>query len=336
MNNNILIFNQIYYNEDNKNIIKNLFLKEDINQNDVLLFDNALNQRLYTGYNISSHYFLDYYIEMYISFLYFNYYYENSLNLSPVPVYSPDIAIKEMPHQISLLKTKVTFYVLNYNIGQFLSIEEWEKHYKNVQSTLDFLDTNNMSVIKQVENLKEDIKILNDFIRKFFEIKKKENCTMDDFKKFEDELYKIHIKNENYKNNIIYSIKGNIEYLSKYINAMREEYKNIEDRIKDISSLKDNFYNLQEENKKTKDFYLTVSGAVMALISIVSGNISMISKSIIIQHIFIFNGSILIAILIFSYLFNSIYNLKENTYPKKLIHCTFIILILIFSCLFYA
>ena len=32
MNNNILIFNQIYYNEDNKNIIKNLFLKEDINQ----------------------------------------------------------------------------------------------------------------------------------------------------------------------------------------------------------------------------------------------------------------------------------------------------------------
>ena len=57
----------------------------------------------------------------------------------------------------------------------------------------------------------------------------------------------------------------------------------------------------------------------MALISLITGNISLVSKEIAVQHIFIFNGSILVAILIFSYLFFSLYTKDTKTYPKKFI-----------------
>ena len=135
---------------------------------------------------------------------------------------------------------------------------------------------------------------------------------------------------------MIYSIRGNIEYLNKYINAMRKEYKDIDDKLKEFDQLKKDFYELQEDNKKTKDFYLTVSGAMVALISIISGNISMVQQNIMKYHILLFNASILLAILIFSLLFHSIYNNQENTYPKKMIHIIGVILLTITCFLFYA
>ena len=193
-----------------------------------------------------------------------------------------------------------------------------------------------MKVVSQVENLKEDIELLNEIIKEFFKLKDKESPTMEDFKDFEDKLNKIKLKNKVYTNNMIYSIRGNIEYLNKYINAMRKEYKDIDSKLKEFDQLKKDFYELQEDNKKTKDFYLTVSGAMVALISIISGNISMVQQNIMKYHILLFNASILLAILIFSLLFHSIYNNQENTYPKEMIHIIGVILLTITCFLFYA
>ena len=336
MNNFENKFNPKYDNNENKEIIKKLLANEDGGRMYLCTFDTFLPQRLYYNNTTLTTYIPAYYIEIYVDFLYFNYYYENSLNWNPVPVYSPNVILQNISNEIPPLKTKIIFYTLNYNVGQYSSLNDWEKHYDDVKSTLNFLDNNKMKVVSQVENLKEDIELLNEIIKEFFKLKDKESPTMEDFKDFEDKLNKIKLKNKVYTNNMIYSIRGNIEYLNKYINAMRKEYKDIDSKLKEFDQLKKDFYELQEDNKKTKDFYLTVSGAMVALISIISGNISMVQQNIMKYHILLFNASILLAILIFSLLFHSIYNNQENTYPKEMIHIIGVILLTITCFLFYA
>ncbi|WP_338955363.1 hypothetical protein LDJ98_06595 [Fusobacterium nucleatum] len=337
MNNFEIKFNSEYDNNENKEIIKKLLSNEDGGNMYIYNFDAYLSQRISTNYTTLTAYLPSYYIEIYTDFLYFNYYYEKQLNWTPVPVYSPNVVIQNILNQIPPLKTEVIFYALNYNIGQFTSLDDWKKHCNDVKSTLAFLDNNKMKVVIQVTNLKEDIELLNEVIEKFFLIKDKKVPTMEDFKNFEDKLNKIELKNRVYTNNMIYSIKGNIEYLNKYINAMRKEYKDIDNKIKEFSQLKNDFYELQEDSKKTKDFYLTTSGAMVALISIISGNISMVQQNIMKYHILLFNASILSAILIFSILFNAIYNSNQReTYSKKLVHIVIVIFSIVICLLFYA
>lgn len=333
MNNSMPVFNPTYYNEKNKKIIKNLLRQES--PYDLQQFESILFSRLHgEPYIIKS--IVTYYVEIYVDFLYFNYHYENLESWSQLTMYSPKNIFQGMISPFSP-QTEVDFHFLNYNIGQFSSIEEWNQHCTNVNSTLKFIDVNGLEVVLQVKNLKEDIEILSNIIQKFFEIKNKESYTMEDFKNFENDLEKCKLKNEVYTNNMLYSIKGNVEYLSKYISTMRKEYETMDKTLTDLQVLKKNIEELQEENSKTKDFYLTTSGAVMALISIVSGNISLSSKNISLNYLLIFNASILFAILIFSVLFHSIYNSNEKTYPKNLVHfigC--LLLIIIVGLLFYA
>lgn len=337
MNNFENKFNSKYDNNENKEVIIKLLFKESGENLDINSFNNFLFNRINYNNTALGTYTISYYIEIYADFLYFNHYYEKLLNWNPAPIYSPNAIFQSMPNLTPSLKTEITFYALNYNVGQYSSLNDWEKHYDDVKSTLNFLDNNKMKVVSQVENLKEDVELLNEIIKEFFKIKDKESPTMEDFKDFEDKLNKIKLKNRVYTNNMIYSIKGNIEYLNKYINAMRKEYKDIDSKLKEFDQLKKGFYELQEDNKKTKDFYLTASGAMVALISIISGNTSMIQQNIMKYHILLFNASILLAILIFSFLFHSIYNINEkDTYPKRMLYIIIIILFVIACLLFYA
>lgn len=336
MNNFENKFDSKYDNNENKEVIIKLLFEESGEKLDINNFNDFLFNRINYNNTALGTYTISYYIEIYADFLYFNYYYEKLLNWAPVPVYSPNVVLTNIYPPPSL-KTEVIFYALNYNIGQCPSLNDWKKHYNDVKSTLTFLDNNKMKVAIQVTNLKEDVELLNEIIEKFFLIKDKESPTMEDFKNFEDKLNKIELKNRMYTNNMVYSIKGNVEYLNKYINAMRKEYKDIDNKLKEFDQLKEDFYKLQEDNKKTKDFYLTTSGAMIALISIISGNISMVQQNIMKYHILLFNISILLAILIFSLLFHSIYNTNQkDIYPKKMIHIIGLIFIVIACLLFYA
>ena len=337
MNNFENKFDSKYDNNENKEVIIKLLFEESGEKLDINKFNNFLFNRINYNNTALGTYTISYYIEIYADFLYFNHYYEKLLNWNPAPIYSPNIIFQSMPNLTPSLKTEITFYALNYNIGQYSSLNDWEKHYDDVKSTLKFLDNNKMKIVSQVENLKEDVELLNEIIKEFFKIKDKELPIMEDFKEFEDKLIKIELKNRVYTNNMVYSIKGNVEYLNKYINAMRKEYKDIDDKLKEFDQLKKDFYKLQEDNKKTKDFYLTTSGAMIALISIISGNISMVQQNIMKYHILLFNTSILLAILIFSLLFHSIYNTNQkDIYPKKMIHIIGFIFIVIACLLFYA
>ena len=141
---------------------------------------------------------------------------------------------------------------------------------------------------------------------------------MEELKKFEFEVQN-GIKNTKYKNRVFTSVKGNINYLDKYLSTMREEYKNLTSKIDEVVLLK-------QEISKSKDFYLTVSGSVMALIALFSGNISLIDKDISIKNIIVFNISIITAILIFSYLFHSIYTGDSKEYGKKFVNILYLFL----------
>ena len=154
MNNFEKKFNPKYDNNENKEIIKKLLANEDGVRMYLCTFDTFLPQRLYYNNTTLTTYIPAYYIEIYVDFLYFNYYYENSLNWNPVPVYSPNVILQNISNEIPPLKTEIIFYTLNYNVGQYSSLNDWEKHYDDVKSTLNFLDNNKMKVVSQVENLK--------------------------------------------------------------------------------------------------------------------------------------------------------------------------------------
>ena len=242
------------------------------------------------------------YIDFYIAFHSFDSYYSNNFNIFPIPIYT--VPIPEIANIIS-------FCPLDYNIGFYLDIGFWVEHYKKVKQSLEFIKKYNINLSFETEMLHEDVEILNEKIILFFDIiNPSYKISIEELKKFEFEVQK-GIKNIKYKNRVFISIKGNINYLDKYLSSMREEY--FTTKIDEIALLK-------QEINKSKDFYLTVSGSVMALLALFSGNITLVSNETTIKNIIIFNVSIIIAILIFSYLFHSIYTENSKEYGKKFVN----------------
>lgn len=265
-----------------------------------------------------------YYVELYACFFYFNYYYQGHYNFIPVPSYSPNY------YKSPVISKVPIFYLLDYNIGYYLNEISWREHCKNVEKTLTFIRENSLVLSEEGKYIENDMKILTELFHKFMEIINFDNkVTVDELQNFEKKITE-KLKNKEYASYTVNSLKRNVSYLDKYFSDIITKNKNIEQNIKnlltknksveeEIKTLSEENKTLSEENKKTKDFYLTVSGSVMALISLITGNISLVSKEIAVQHIFIFNGSILVAILIFSYLFFSLYTKDTKTYPKKFI-----------------
>lgn len=259
-----------------------------------------------------------YYVELYACFFYFNYYYQSHYNFIPVPSYSPNYYKNPVISEVPI------FYLLDYNIGYYLNEISWKDHCKNVKKTLTFIKENSLVLSEEGKYIENDMEILTGLFYKFMEIINSGNkVTVDELQIFEKEITE-KLENKEYASYTINSLKRNVSYLDKYFLYIIDKNKNIETEIKILI----------EENKKTKDFYLTVSGSVMALISLITGNISLANKDIAVQHIFIFNGSIIIAILIFSYLFFSLYTKDTKTYPKKFIDTVGVTIIGFFISLF--
>ena len=259
-----------------------------------------------------------YYVELYACFFYFNYYYQSHYNFIPVPSYSPNYYKNPIISEVPI------FYLLDYNIGYYLNEISWKDHCKNVKKTLTFIKENSLVLSEEGKYIENDMEILTGLFYKFMEIINSGNkVTVDELQNFEKEITE-KLENKEYASYTINSLKRNVSYLDKYFLYIIDKNKNIETEIKILI----------EENKKTKDFYLTVSGSVMALISLITGNISLANKDIAVQHIFIFNGSIIIAILIFSYLFFSLYTKDTKTYPKKFIDTVGVTIIGFFISLF--
>ena len=269
----------------------------------------------------------NYYIELYSCFFTFSYYYENHYNLLPAPVYYP-VRFKNY-----FSTDNISFSPLDYNIGYYLNEISWGSHCKNVEMTLNFIKENDLILSKEGKYIKNDMRILTELFHKFMKIINSDNkVTVDELQNFEKEVTE-KLANKEYALYTVNSLKRNVSYSDKYFSYIIDKNKDfeknldnlidknnkLEKEIKKVEEIKEEVNNLSEENKKTKDFYLTVSGSVMALISLITGNISLVSKEIAAQHIFIFNGSILTAILIFSYLFFSLYTKDAKTYPKKFV-----------------
>lgn len=266
-----------------------------------------------------------YYVELYACFFYFNYYYQSHYNFIPVPSYSPNYYKNPVISEVPI------FYLLDYNIGYYLNEISWKDHCKNVKKTLTFIKENSLVLSEEGKYIENDMEILTRLFYKFMEIINSGNkVTVDELQNFEKEITE-KLENKEYAFHTVNSLKRNVSYSDKYFSYIIDKNKDFEKNldnlidknnkfekeIKKLEKIKEEINNLSEENKKTKDFYLTVSGSVMALISLITGNISLVSKEIAIQHIFIFNGSILVAILIFSYLFFSLYTKDTKTYPIK-------------------
>ena len=269
-----------------------------------------------------------YYVELYACFFYFNYYYQSHYNFIPVPSYSPNYYKNPVISEVPI------FYLLDYNIGYYLNEISWKDHCKNVKKTLTFIKENSLVLSEEGKYIENDMEILTGLFHKFMEIINSSNkVTVDELQNFEKEITE-RLENKEYASYTISSLKRNVSYLDKYFSYIIDKNKDFEKEIKKVEEIREEINNLNEENKKTKDFYLTVSGSVMALISLITGNISLVSKEIAVQHIFIFNGSILVAILIFSYLFFSLYTKDTKTYPKKFIDTVGITIIGFFISLF--
>ena len=144
----------------------------------------------------------------------------------------------------------------------------------------------------------------------------------------EENIKNNEIKNIYEKNNCINSIKTNFYYHHNILKMLLNNYHNFEEISQNN---KNNSVKLQElDNKhseietklenninrmeKLKDFYLTVTGASMGLISLIVGGIALVNKDASLSHIALFNLSVISAILIFSTIFHIIYT---HDYSKK-------------------
>lgn len=278
--------------------------------------ENVYNWLMGSFFPDSQRYLFYYYIELYSCFFYFNHYYENNYNFFPTPAYFPTRFNYNNYNNIA-------FFLLDYNIGNYSDKNLWETHCKNVEKTLIFIKENNLILSKEIKYIENDKKVLTEIFSKFIKIiNSGSKITIDDLQIFEKEIME-NLENKKYALITIDSLKRNVSYLDKYFLDIIDKQKRIETEIK----------SLNEENKKAKDFYLTVSGSVMALISLIIGNFSLISKDIIVPHIFIFNGSILLAIYIFSYLFFSLYTKDTKTYPKRFTNMVVFTIFSFFICL---
>ena len=308
---------EIFYKMYKDNIFKifrlpncNFMSYENFKQEILYRLGISKMANIYPNNQFNSDYSYYNYIDFYICFYNFDTYYSKNFNIFPIPIYT--VPIPEIANT-------AFFCPLDYNIGFYLDQDLWKQHYIKVKETLKFIKKYNINLSFEAETLYEDVETLNKKIEIFFDIiNPSYKINMEELKKFEFEVQN-GIKNTKYKNRVFTSVKGNINYLDKYLSTMREEYKNLTSKIDEVVLLK-------QEISKSKDFYLTVSGSVMALIALFSGNISLIDKDISIKNIIVFNISIITAILIFSYLFHSIYTGDSKEYGKKFVNILYLFL----------
>jgi hypothetical protein len=315
---NIQPFDESYHNEENMKIFYKLY-KKAFSQDHLLPFSyddfkNGIESKLQNTFSqITFDAYTYNYIEFYTTFLYFN------LNFSPYQE-TPYFNMNPMTSNVR------SFYILNYSIGYCRSIDDWKIHYENTKSTFNFIKAKSLKVSQIIENAMKDIEVLNDIAKKYFEITEPEKIAdLKNFDSFKSDISRL--KNSDFsqytKNSIIY----NASYMLKYIESIKKSRDDLEVDIKKLN------IKLKKVDK-LKDFYLTVSGASMSLISLTIGNLSLVNASISEKHIIIFNISILGSILLFSGLFKLIYTTDDNEKDITFIVCIFIVFVLLF-CLFY-
>ena len=153
---------------------------------------------------------------------------------------------------------------------------------------------------------------------------------------FKEKLNDIKLKNTFFKYNLLNSIKYNVGYISQNFDILLIDYKKeknkiekIENDVKEIEQRIENKMREMEQNiKKERETYLTVTGSAIGLISLISTNVSSIAKEISLEHILLFNITILSALLVFSKLYEKIYthnylekneNIKYNNFINKIL-----------------
>lgn len=263
---------------------------------------------------------LEFYLLAYKAFWEFNNFYKNFSFVQP-NFFTTDVFIFKQKYSHYYHK-HFYFYVLNYGIGNF-NPDTWKMHSSNVKETLKFINDNKsfLEIAPSIENLNHDIEILNNFFYKYYYTILNGNLHIDELDNFSKELESIDLKNSCYKQNTINSIINNVSYINKHLNILRFQLKITDKKTKEID--------------KIKDFFLITSGAAVTLTSMIVGNLSMSNNNIFSKHIVIFNISILTAILIFSHLFNFIYNKDTETVPNKFYWCFIAVVIFIFLSAYY-
>lgn len=293
---------------------------------------------IYHSENIGDKLF-EYYIYLYIMFLFFNIHFQRKYNLFYNNNLNYPISIfysVNYPNRLNYYNFFNSFYILDYEIGKYYNQIVWEQHYQNVKTTVDFIEKNGLSVSDEIENMINDCKIINDVATKYFSVNSdldyKDISNLKKIQEFEnlieENIKNNEIKNIYEKNNCINSIKTNFYYHHNILKMLLNNYHNFEEISQNN---KNNSVKLQElDNKhseietklenninrmeKLKDFYLTVTGASMGLISLIVGGIALVNKDALLSHIALFNLSVISAILIFSTIFHIIYT---HDYSKK-------------------
>lgn len=306
LKNSVYNFNISYHNIDNIKIFYE-FYKMDYERNPYsnnnFITENEFIERI-NGYIVMPYIFsifnwdspidsYDYYIYSYIYFLLFN-----KINSSKFSNIDPSTiqylySVKNF-NNIPVFNY-INLYALNYNINDFQNIENWKVHYNNILITLKFIEDNGLKVSVVIKNYKEDLDKLNKIAEKYFDLLNSQHSS-NSFDEYETFIKKNKFKNTEYNSYPINSIYTPL-FLKEYITSFKESVTEIE--------------NLKIELIKSKDYYLTVSGAAMALISLVIGNIGFADKCFPLLYTIIFNISILISISIFCYFFRKIYTNKK-------------------------
>lgn len=353
-------FSEKYHNNKNIEIFFGLFQSTDLeNKNTLEDFKEQIKFRtqgtIYISYPYSKNYLFEYYINLYIIFLIFNLHYQrkygliynNNINYPINNYYSistPSINSKNIDY----------FSILDYEIGKYNQIS-WNQNYQSVEKTINFLKKHNLEVSDEIKNMIYDSDIINDIAIQYYSV----NSSLDyrDLKKFKEfEIFtdknlvnNDKIKNTQEKYNCINSIVFNTFYHYNILKTLLNNYHNFDEasekiknnslnvkilssKIEELENKSNENYRVLQENRKNteklKDFYLTVTGASIGLISLVVGGIASLNKETSLLNIALFDLSVVLAIFIFSITFYTIYT---HDYLKNKKNNRFLILNIVLS-----
>lgn len=307
---------QEMFNSDIDLIKKNISYRNTLNNNDYL----------YT-----------YYIDLYITFYNFNLHYENLKNRN----------ILAENYFVFNNANRISFTALNYNLG-YLDIQTWKLNYMKVKSTIDFIEINELKVSEEIENIRLDLEEIDEFSELYFNYQNLKAENINEVSNFKEKLNDIKLKNTFFKYNLLNSIKYNVGYISQNFDILLIDYKKeknkiekIENDVKEIEQRIENKMREMEQNiKKERETYLTVTGSAIGLISLISTNVSSIAKEISLEHILLFNITILSALLVFSKLYEKIYthnylekneNIKYNNFINKILRIIIVLAIFLIA-----
>lgn len=160
---------------------------------------------IYHSENIGDKLF-EYYIYLYIMFLFFNIHFQRKYNLFYNNNLNYPISIfysVNYPNRLNYYNFFNSFYILDYEIGKYYNQIVWEQHYQNVKTTVDFIEKNGLSVSDEIENMINDCKIINDVATKYFSVNSdldyKDISNLKKIQEFEN-LIEENIKNNEIKN----------------------------------------------------------------------------------------------------------------------------------------